>query len=74
MSSQPIVQLNFNTFTVDVPFLTTFCISFWKRVHNSKKIAVCKVCLFDLTVGYVDMTTYTLRKYYYIIERVSIFY
>ena len=30
--------------------------------------------LFIFTVGYVDMTTYPLRKYYYIIERVYFTY
>ena len=30
--------------------------------------------LFVLTVGYVDITTYPLTKYYYIIERVYIIY
>ena len=49
----------------------TFCTSFWKRVHNSKKIAQ---GLFVLTVGYVDMTTYPLTKYYYIIGRVYFIY
>ena len=49
----------------------TFCTSFWKRVHNSKKIAQ---GLFVLTVGYVDMTTYPLTKYYYVIEGVYFIY
>ena len=57
MSSQPIMEL------------TTFCTSFWKRVPNSKEIVNIQD-LFVLTVGYVDMTTYLLTKYYYIIERV----
>ena len=48
--------------------LTTFCISFWKRVYNLKKIVNIQ-SLFVLTVGYVDMTTHPLTKYFYIIER-----
>ena len=30
--------------------------------------------LFVLTVGYLDMTTYPITKYYYIIERVYFIY
>ena len=41
---------------------------FWKRVHNSIEIVNIKG-LFLWTVGYVDMATYPLTKYYYIIER-----
>ena len=52
-----------------VLFLTTFCTSFWKRVHNSKDIVNIQG-LFVLTVGYLDMITYLLKNYYYIIERV----
>ena len=38
-------------------------------MHNLKEIANLQD-LFVLTVGYVDMTTYSLTKYYYIAERV----
>ena len=48
--------------------LTTFCTSFWKRVHNSKEIVNLQGLLV-LTVGYVDIKTHPLTKYYYIIER-----
>ena len=57
----------------EVLFLTTFWTSFWKKVHNSKEI-VNMQGLFVLTVGYVDMTTYLVTKYYYIIERVYFIY
>ena len=50
-----------------------FCTSFWKRVHNSKEIVNIQD-LFVLTVGNVDMTTYPLTKYYYIIEKVYFIY
>ena len=50
-------------------FLTIFCTSFRKTVHNSKEIVNMRG-LFVLTVGYVDMTTYPVTKYCYIIERV----
>ena len=70
MSSQPIVQLNYIIyFQIQGSFLTTFCTSFWKSVHNSKEI-VNMQGLLVLTVGYVDMTTYPVTKCYYIIERV----
>ena len=42
-------------------------------MHNSKEIVNIQG-LFVLTVGYVDMTTYPLTKYYYIIERVYFIY
>ena len=57
----------------EVRFFNKFCTSFWKRVHNSKEIVNIQG-LFVLTVGYVDMTTYPLTKYYYIIERVYFIY
>ena len=50
-----------------------FCTNFWKRVHNSKEIVNIQD-LFVLTVGNVDMTTYPLTKYYYIIEKVYFIY
>ena len=37
-------------------------------MHNSKKIIYLQG-LFVLTVGYGDMTTYLIRKYYYVIKR-----
>ena len=74
LSSQPIVQLNYIIyFQIPGSFLTTFCTSFWKRVHNSKQIVNMRG-LFVLTVVYVDMTTYPVTKYYYIIERVYFIY
>ena len=74
MSNQLIVQWNYIThFHIRDSFLTTFCRSFWKRAHNSKEIVNIQG-LFVLTVGYVDVTTYPLTKYYYIIERVYFFY
>ena len=74
MSNQLIVQWNYIThFHIRGSFLTTFCRSFWKRAHNSKEIVNIQG-LFVLTVGYVDVTTYPLTKYYYIIERVYFFY
>ena len=57
----------------EVLFLTTFCNSIWKKVHNLKEI-VNMQGLFVLTVGYIDMTTYPPTKYYYIIERVYFIY
>ena len=42
-------------------------------MHNSKEIVNIQVLLV-LTVGYVDMATYLLTKYYYIIERVYLIY
>ena len=46
-------------------FFNNFPPSFWKRVHTSKEIVYLQG-LFVLTVGYVDMKTYPLTKYYYI--------
>ena len=74
MSSQPIVQWNYIIyFHIRDSFSTTFCTSFWKKVHKSKAIVNIEV-LFILTVGNVDMTTYLQTKYYYIIERVYFIY
>ena len=42
-------------------------------MHNLKKIVNLQG-LFVLAVSYVDMTTYPLTKYYYIIERESFIY
>ena len=42
-------------------------------MHNSKEIVNIQG-LFVLTVGYVDMTTYPLLKYHYIIERSYLIY
>ena len=53
MSSQLIVQSNYIMyFHILCSFLTTFCSSFWKRVHNPKEIVNLQD-LFVLTVGYV---------------------
>ena len=73
VSSQLIVQWN-NViyFHIRGSFLTTFCTSFSKRVHNSKEIVTLQG-FFVLTVIYVDIKTYPLTKYYYIIERVYLF-
>ena len=60
-------------FHIRCSFLITFCTSFWKRVHNSKEIVNIQD-LFVLTVGYADMTTYPLAKYYYVIEGVYFIY
>ena len=74
MSSQPTVSgIIYYTFIFEVPFLTTFCTSFWKRVHNLKEIVNLQG-LFVLTVGYLDMTTYPLTKCQYIVERVPFIY
>ena len=67
MSSQPIVQWNY------IVYFHIFRTSFWKRVHNSKEI-INTQGLFILTVANVDMTTYPLTKYYYIIEKVYFIY
>ena len=70
MSSQPIVQWNFKIhFHIRGSFFSNFRTSFWKRVNNSKGIVNIQGLLV-FTVGYVDMTTYPLTKYYYIIEKV----
>ena len=67
MSSQPIVQWNYVMyFHIRGSFLTTFCTSFWERVHNLKEIVNIQG-LFVATVGYVDVTTYSLTNYHYII-------
>ena len=50
-------------FHIQGSFSTTFCTSFWKRVHNLKKIVNLQGLLV-LTVGYVDVKTYPLTKYY----------
>ena len=42
-------------------------------MHNSKEIVNLQG-IFVLTVGYVDMTTHSLTKYYYVIERVYFIY
>ena len=42
-------------------------------MHNSKEIVNVQG-LFLLTVGHVDMITYPVTKYYYIIERVYFIY
>ena len=74
MFSQPIVQWNYLMyFHIRGSFLTTFYTFFWKRVHNLKEVVNIQGLLV-LTVGYVDMTTYTPTKYYYIIERVCFIY
>ena len=74
ISSQPLVQQNYIIyFHIRGSFLTTLCTSFWKIAHNSKETVNIQG-LFVLTVGYVDMTTYPLTKYYYIIERVDFIY
>ena len=74
MSSQPIVQWSYIIYIhIRGSFLSTFCTSICERVHNSKEF-VNMQDLFVLAVGYVDMTTYPLTKYYYIIERVYFIY
>ena len=50
-----------------------FCTTFCKRVHNSKEIVNIQV-LFVLTVGYLDMTIYSLATFYYIIQRMYLIY
>ena len=74
MSSQLIVQWNYVIyFHIRGSFLTTFCTSSWERVHNSKEIVNIQG-LFVATVGYVDVTTYSLTNYYNIIERIYFIY
>ena len=53
--------------------LTISSNSFWKRLHNSKEIVNLQG-LFVLTVGYLDITTYPLTKYYYVIKRAYFIY
>ena len=74
MSNQLIAQWNYIMhFHIRGSFLATSCTSFWKRVHNSKEIVNLQV-LFVLTVGYVDIKTYPLTQYYYIVEIVYFIY
>ena len=47
--------------------------SFWKRVHNAKEVVNLQGLL-ALIVGSVDVITYSLTKYYHIIERVYFIY
>ena len=54
-------------------FSNNFMQQFWKRVDNLKEIVNIQV-LFVLTLGYVDMATYPLTKYYYITESIFYFY
>ena len=57
MSTQ-LIQWNYIVyFHIGGSFLTTFCTSFMKRLHNSKEI-VNLLGLLVLTVGYVDIKTY----------------
>ena len=56
-------------FILVVLFLRTFCTSLWKRVNNSKEIVNIQDLLV-LTFDYVDVATYQLKTYYYIIERI----
>ena len=65
-----IVQWNYiKYFHIRGSFMLTLCTSFWKRVHNSKEI----VNLQGLFVC-VDIKTYPLTNYNYIIERVYFIY
>ena len=74
MSSQPIVQWNYVIyFHIRGSFLTTFCTSFWERVHNLKEIVNIQG-LFVATVGYIDVTTYSLTNHHYIIEKIYFIY
>ena len=69
MSSQPIVQWNYIIqFYIQSCFLTTFLANVWKKVHNSKEVMNLPGLLV-LTVGYIDIKTFALSKYYYITER-----
>ena len=64
-----------NSFILEVLFLrfNIFYTSFWKRVHNSKESGNLQD-LFVLTVGYVDMSTYPLSEYYYVIKEAHRFF
>ena len=74
MFSQSIVQWNYIIyFHIRGSFFNNFLHHFWKRVNNSKGIVNLQGLLM-LIVVYVDMTTYPLTKYYYIIERESFIY
>ena len=74
MFSQSIVQWNYIIyFHIRGSFFNNFLHHFWKRVNNSKGIVNLQGLLM-LIVVYVDMTTYPLTKYYYIIERVYFIY
>ena len=67
------VQWNYIIYFHIRDFLSSFCTSFGKRVHNSKEILNMQG-LFVLTVGYPDMTTYPLTMYCYIIKREYLIY
>ena len=63
----PVVQstdssLGLYIFIFEVLFLTGFCTSFWKRVHNSKEIVNLQD-LFVLTVRHVGIKTSPNRYY-----------
>ena len=74
MFSQSIVQWNYIIyFHIRGSFFNNFLHHFWKRVNNSKGIVNLQGLLM-LIVVYVDMNTYPLTKYYYIIERVYFIY
>ena len=74
MSSEPIVQWNYIIyFHIRGSFLNNFQHQFLAKNSFIEK-AVNLKSLFLLTVGYVDMTTYPLTKYYYNIERVYLIY
>ena len=74
MSSQPIVLWNYIIyFHIRGSFSDNFLDQFLEKVHNSKEIVNIQG-LYVLTVGYVDMTTYPVTKYFCIIERVYFIY
>ena len=62
MFSHAIVQWNCNIISYSRYFLTTFCTSFTKRVHNSKETVTVQGLLL-LTVGYLFISTFSFLLY-----------
>ena len=62
MFSHAIVQWNCNIISYSRYFLTTFCTSFTKRVHNSKETVTVQGLLV-LTVGYLFISTFSFLLY-----------
>ena len=63
----------YNTLSYLRLFLTTLCIPFHKRVHYSKEIVNIQG-LFVFTDGYVERTTYPLKKCYYFSTTINILF
>ena len=63
----------YNTLSYLRLLLTTLCIPFHKRVHYSKEIVNIQG-LFVFTDGYVERTTYPLKKCYYFSTTINILF